>query len=285
VPYRQEDVVDDRQTVVAAYDATDEADDGLALARLLADATDRELLVTRVLPDEVSALTADPAVQRAVRHRTGETRAAMIAALPHEALAARAPILPVLDVNVARALHEVARTNDAAMLVLGSSHHSRAGRLLVGGTADRVVNQAPCPVAIAPPGFRHLELVHPPIVGCAFDGTLASIDALLAAIELAKALELPLRAIAVAPRDAAQTMLDDAGAFVRHSGDGMVDFDCVAVEGDPATELIAATHGDVGMLFVGSRGLGPVRRALLGSVATRVLHDAACPLVVVPRRR
>jgi len=36
------------------------------------------------------------------------------------------------------------------------------------------------------------------------------------------------------------------------------------------------------MIVVGSRGVGAVRAALLGSFSTGVLADAPCPVVVVP---
>jgi len=37
-------------------------------------------------------------------------------------------------------------------------------------------------------------------------------------------------------------------------------------------------------LVVGSRNHGPVRRALLGSVAAEVMRSATCPVLVVPRK-
>ena len=61
----------------------------------------------------------------------------------------------------------------------------------------------------------------------------------------------------------------------------------VAAEGfvvvDPAEELIAATE-ELDLLVLGSRRWGPVRRLALGSTSERVIHDAACPVLVPPRR-
>jgi nucleotide-binding universal stress UspA family protein len=45
-----------------------------------------------------------------------------------------------------------------------------------------------------------------------------------------------------------------------------------------------AREHDATLLVVGTHGYGPVRRFLLGSVATRVLRDAPCPVVTVPPR-
>ena len=45
-----------------------------------------------------------------------------------------------------------------------------------------------------------------------------------------------------------------------------------------------AREHDATLLVVGTHGYGPVRRFLLGSVATRVLREAPCPVVTVPPR-
>jgi nucleotide-binding universal stress UspA family protein len=275
--------VNDRQTVVAAYDASEEAADGLALARLLAAATDSELLVTRVLENHVPAPVVDAATQREIRARVGETRRAMLAAVPDDGLSAA--IRPVLDPRVTRGLHDVARANDAALLVLGSTHHSNVGRVLFGGTADAVIDQAPCPVAIAPPSFRHSPHIAPEPIGCAYDGSLASVDALLAATDLARTMSVPLRVICVDGHDRTQQLFADADALVRDTSDGTVELECIQLEGDVANALVAETEGRTGLLVMGSRGLGPIRRALLGSVSRKVVHHASCPVIVTPRRR
>ena len=54
------------------------------------------------------------------------------------------------------------------------------------------------------------------------------------------------------------------------------------LEGDAAAELAAAS-AEVDLLVVGSRGYGPVRRVLLGSVSRELVRSAACPVVVLPR--
>ena len=54
------------------------------------------------------------------------------------------------------------------------------------------------------------------------------------------------------------------------------------LEGDAAAELAAAS-ADVDLLVVGSRGFGPVRRVLLGSVSRELVRSASCPVVVLPR--
>lgn len=52
--------------------------------------------------------------------------------------------------------------------------------------------------------------------------------------------------------------------------------------GDPARILADCLRGGAGMVVLGSRGRGPARAALLGSVAAEVTRGAPCPVVIVP---
>ncbi|HET9142283.1 universal stress protein [Actinophytocola sp.] len=56
------------------------------------------------------------------------------------------------------------------------------------------------------------------------------------------------------------------------------------VAGTPGRALIDAADG-AAMLVVGSRGAGPIARALLGSVGTYCANHARCPVVIVPAPR
>src|SRR5215217_5084632 len=52
--------------------------------------------------------------------------------------------------------------------------------------------------------------------------------------------------------------------------------------GRPYAEIVyLAEELEAGMVVVGSRGEGGVRRALLGSVSDSVVHHAHCPVLVV----
>ena len=269
----------ERSTIVAGYDTTAEAADGLSLARLLGQMTRSELVVSRVLEGLVSHPEFDPTAQRAVRDAIGTTRSALMAALPDDS---NAQIVPVLDVTAAHGLRDAACSHDVAMLVVGSSHHSRLGRTLIGGSADLLVGHAPCPLAVAPPGFRDAKGLEPSVVGCAYDGTEVAEDGLRTAAYLAHTAALPLRVLTAAKPAEADAILAEAGDLVRSETSGEVETIPVALHGDAASALIAESGDSVGLLVMGSRGHGPVRRALLGSVAAHVIHQARCPVIVMP---
>ena len=53
------------------------------------------------------------------------------------------------------------------------------------------------------------------------------------------------------------------------------------VSGSPRTEIIrVAEEEKVNMIITGSRGMGTVKRTLLGSVSDHVLHHAHVPVLV-----
>ena len=83
-----------------------------------------------------------------------------------------------------------------------------------------------------------------------------------------------------AMEDSAEELLGSAREVVP---DGPFEVSYVKLEGSPAEALAsyAAEHG-ADLVVVGPRGLGRLRAAL-GSVTTKLLHDAPCPVLVVPR--
>jgi len=52
--------------------------------------------------------------------------------------------------------------------------------------------------------------------------------------------------------------------------------------GRPASALLELSRG-VDLLVIGSRRWGMVARLVLGSTGEALLHDAECPVLVVPR--
>ena len=64
-----------------------------------------------------------------------------------------------------------------------------------------------------------------------------------------------------------------------------VDHETEVLAGDPGAAIlnVASTHG-ADMIVLGSHGRGRMAAMLLGSVAQRVLHGAACPVLIIPPR-
>jgi nucleotide-binding universal stress UspA family protein len=209
--------------------------------------------------------------------------------------------LPCPGKSAPHALHQAAEERDAGLLVIGSSHRGRAGRLLPGSTAERLMHGAPCPLAIVPSGWTAGGGLR--TVGVAYADTPEGRLALDSAVALARRAGAKLRVLtAVKPheigkvagegpakestgydvtgtesQDAERHIADAVGA----AGGGVEVESDISVQ-DPADFLIAAS-ANVDLLVCGSRGYGPRRAVLLGGVSRRVVAESACPVIVLAR--
>jgi nucleotide-binding universal stress UspA family protein len=308
------------RTIVVGYDGTDHGDDALALGRLLAGIADAELVVVCAYPDDplgesAAALEvaqgmrsdAEAKLERARVWLAGPGAAGAGAGGPGAPAAAAAAdggvsLRAVAGASPAHVLHDLAEASGALAIVIGATHHGRALRLLTGSTPDAVMNHAPCPVAVAPDGYRDGGGSSVRQVAVAYDGSPEARHALDAAAGYARRAGARLRlvtavntaAVGIYPpppldvasyeelskiaREQARARLDEAIASLGPD----VAAEGAVLEGDVVTTLVEDAKGD-DLLFTGSRAQGPFRRVLLGSVSTHLLRDATCPVVVVPR--
>src|SRR5215213_7432111 len=207
----------------------------------------------------------------------------------------------VASTSPAHALQAIAEREKAGIIVVGSSHTGRLGRVLPGSTAERLLHGAPCPVTVVPLGYRtHATPTHP-VIGCAYRPTDAGAAALGAAEELALALSARLRVMEVIEPlaslyDAAEMPLNlpEINASIYADAErtltervarlsSNLESEGTLHAGRPDVVLIALSES-LDILVIGSRGYGPLKAVLLGGVSGQVIRSAACPVVVVPRR-
>lgn len=168
-------------------------------------------------------------------------------------------------------LADVADEEAAELLVVGARGRRGLSAALLGSVSQRLAVIAGCPVLIVPPGAGERFLMEAGTDGtivCGVDGSEESRRALAAAERFAERLNLKTSPVFVDP--------------VR----GWHDVPPIPVRvevGDPVHELREeGAWAGVRMIAVGSRGHGPVRRALLGSVSAALAATAPCPVMVVP---
>jgi nucleotide-binding universal stress UspA family protein len=213
----------------------------------------------------------------------------------------------ILDDNTAaRGLARAVDELEPELIVLGSTQRGPKGSALLGTTAERVIHSSSCPVVVVPNGYeRPDEGVQ--VIGAAFTPTPEGREAVHVALSLARAGRVRLRAITVldpkhvkaqspppSARQRRDTTLHETGvaryqveaeaelrdAIAEFGPDGEADIDILV--NDPADGLIAASR-NVDLLVMGSRGLGPKRAIVLGSVSRKVADRSACPVLIVPR--
>jgi nucleotide-binding universal stress UspA family protein len=190
----------------------------------------------------------------------------------------------VVGHSVARGLQVYADGEDAAATVVGCPERAGAGRIEVGTVAQHLLYASPCAVALAPraygarpaDGFRRI------VVG--YNDSDEARAALRGAAGLGHACGATVRVVSViahsgAGDGAAQADLDRAlrGLASTVATEGLV------LDGDPVGRLLEQAEAWADLIVVGSRGYGPVRQVLLGSVAAGLLRSAKVPVIVTPR--
>jgi nucleotide-binding universal stress UspA family protein len=270
--------------VVIGVDGREGGRDAIALAKQLGPDADMILAHAYgagLMPGRGAAMLLGAEREDAERLLKHERKAAGLAA----------DLVPIAEHAVGRALHELADTVGADLLVVGSSRRALLGRIMIGDDTRASLNGAPCAVAIAPRGYA--QAAHPLLtLGVGYDGSPESVGALAVARELAARNRAKIKALWVVslpqveedapiPADWPQAI----DKLVEECSQRLTDLGGVearAIYGGPREEL--ARFGDeVDLLIVGSRGYGPTGRLLHGTVSGYLLGHAHCPLLVLPR--
>jgi nucleotide-binding universal stress UspA family protein len=280
--------------IIVGFDGSERAEDALALGKLLARTSGAKLVVAGVFQFDPLLGGRDPSFQEAEADFAREIeRAAAGADAEPEAFPSS---------SVGRGLHELAEELDADLVVVGSSHRSRAGQVLAGNVGTSLLHGGPCSVAVAPHGFaaRAGERLGEIVVG--YDGSDEARLALDEAMKLAQASEALLKVVTVAEppplvygkgggpdqgwhelahvvEEMMRERLEEAATRIPSD----VRSELVLASGEPATALAEKATHDAALLMLGSRDYGPLRRVLLGSVATALVRSAPCPIIVHPR--
>ena len=181
----------------------------------------------------------------------------------------------------------VERSRRAQLLVVGHRGEGGFTELLVGSVAIHTAAHAHCPVVVVR-GTRGAADA-PVIVGV--DGSSPARHAVRFAFDTAARRRAPLRVVAVWParpkhpddEERATTAVDALTVILREDVaryPGIVVRAEILHDPSPAAALIRAADG-AGLVVVGSRGLGGLREALLGSVGRALIEHAPCPVAIV----
>lgn len=198
----------------------------------------------------------------------------------------------VVGASPARALTEMAEEEGVDLVVVGSTRRGPIGSVLPGSVADRLLEGSPCSVLIAPNGYAKSYGASLKQIGVGFNGSPESWLAVEETKRLAGSFGARVTlitgyrpAVIASPSDV-QTMIREgleqemarAEEFIN---DGIVTMR--VLEQVLPAELLIEQSSHLDLLVLGSRGYGPFRRTLRGSVSSTVVKKAHCPVLVVPR--
>lgn len=281
------------QLIAVGVDGHPPACDAALLATTIARATGSELMLVAIQP------AVPPAVARQMGRTETETRE-LVQDL-RGFMAPHARTVVETDRSVARGLARVVSRERAGLLVLGSCRHAPAGRARVGRSTRQLLGDGRC--ALAPRGLCSRGQQRLAVIGVGYDRTPEADAALSRAAALARGTGARLRVRAVAddrlpyagwtptggpdPQEIWDQVIEPEIESLREGAERAVSgAQAQAVveikPGSPREELIALSR-EVDLLVIGSRRWGASARVLLGTTGEELMHQACCPVMVVPR--
>jgi nucleotide-binding universal stress UspA family protein len=165
-------------------------------------------------------------------------------------------------------LCELSREQD--MMIMAVTGKSGAGYGRVGSTAEKVIENAFCPVLTLRSGSRKLETILLPVS----NKNMAAIDV---AIETAKRIQGKVTVFSVKEKESPEALVEAVAAKIREAG---VDVDTEIGDGKP-DEAIIARSGMYDLVIMGTEGRQGLRKILNGSTAEKVMVSASCPVTIV----
>ena len=270
--------------IIVGWNVTEQGTDALHLAAELARLTSGQVTVACVI--EPGAVPPE-----LVRNREAwvERFQSLFAGARHELGDLEFSVREAIE-DAAGGLRELALEEAADLLVLGSTHRGAIGQVLPGTVAERLLSHPPCALAIAPRGYADRPHAGMGLIGVGYDGSRSARAALEMAKELARVTGDELRIVGVAPDyagielpPALEPLRSETTRRVERAVDAVSDevaASTVVAVGDPAANL-EEEGVELDLLVIGSRGRGPIRNLLLGSVSVDVMRRAPCPVVVV----
>jgi nucleotide-binding universal stress UspA family protein len=285
--------------IIVGVDESEASNDAIALSSSLARITGAELMLVNVFPYESRpSRAANAAFEAYLRKDSHELLERL-----RTNLDGTVEVRAVANHSPAHGLHDLAEAEDAALIVVGSTHTGRAGRVLPGSTAERLLHGSPCPIAVPPKGYTQRPGDEPGVIGCAYDGSQSAQHALETAHRIAAATGARLRVIrafqpltydGVPPGSVAMGGRSAYNDSLQERASEELEAAVAKIEGEPRAEaffavgtpakILAETSEQLDLLVVGSRGYGPLHSVVVGGVAGRVVREAACPVIVLPRK-
>jgi nucleotide-binding universal stress UspA family protein len=278
--------------VLLATDGSSDAELGATTATSLAKSTDSELHVVHVWRP-VPSVHFDALIRQEMRREAQEILDAQVKKI--EGLGATVTEVHLREGDESEEIVALAAETGVGLVAVGSRGRGRIRKLLMGSVSDAVVRHAHCPVLVA----RWKPVAFPAKILLATDGSEEATLATQTATDLGERTGSELHVVHVGEippthypdrygyralykedeREARQLLeaqiekMKAAGATVAqaHLRIGRADEEVVVLADELGVDLIA----------MGSRGLGGVRRALMGSVSDSVVRHAHCPVLVV----
>jgi universal stress protein E len=279
--------------ILCATDLLPKSDAAIERAGILSDQLSADLTLLHVVVPGDSQQALEQSLQSASSEMESRVR-------PPRWRAQRAPNLAVHAGTAAKIILETVTQSNARLLVLGPHRERPLRDTLEGTIAEKALTTKDYPVLVvrneSPGPYRRVLL--------ALDASDASASAIRAAESLVLTPDVeaivvhahkpPYEGMLYSADIGMQTVVRYAENWKREAdqsvrellafeSDDAARYD-IRIEQRPAAPgiLHAIEHISPDLLVMGTRGGGRLRRALIGSVANRVLHESSCDVLIVP---
>ncbi|OGP70194.1 MAG: hypothetical protein A2Y80_04490 [Deltaproteobacteria bacterium RBG_13_58_19] len=167
------------------------------------------------------------------------------------------------------------------LIILGRRGRTGLDRLMMGSVTARVIGHSPCPVLVVP---RESPLTWQKIL-LASDGSPYSAAAWEEALALTRRLGGSLLAVSVAREEGELPVAEEiVNHLMKSANQQGIPLETHVIIGQPDDAIIQiALKNQVGLIILGSHGRTGFKRLLMGSVTERVIGQAPCPVLVVPK--
>jgi nucleotide-binding universal stress UspA family protein len=289
------------QRILCPIDFSAGSQHAMAVAVRLATEADAELVLAHAWYVAAPAFPMDYAFSpQLVQQLSDDAQRGLDAAVQEAtALGAKRVTSRLLSGVAWSAIEEVLGDPTFDLVVIGTHGRTGLSRILLGSVAEKIVRHAPCSVLAVHPGGEVRPFTH---ALCPIDFSAEARQALAAAAGLVRAggAGITLLHVLEAPvsysgelqepellRDLDTRVAEHLETWAAElRGKATVPVTARCRIGWAGAEILAALESDttVDLVVMGSHGRTGIKRALLGSVAEKVVRHARCPVLVARRR-
>ena len=232
-----------------------------------------------VYDEELSASSRE-----AARELAGHADAVLAGAREHVSQALAGRFRALAASSPARGVLELARNEQAELIVLGSRRLGPRTKAALGAVSENILRASPCAAAVAPRGYRSEGGFVPQSIGVGWTPTVEGDQALEVSCRIARATGGSVELVTTTSASGTVQSLEDrarrAVTDVVEALGGEVEVAVRAGVGTAAEELLKRS-GRMDLIVLGSRGYGQPRTMLFGSVSSQVVPEAPCPVMIL----
>ena len=286
--------------ILVAFDGSPNSVEACELAAIIAKGFESRVVVAHVLPP-ITTLTAPlrEEYETRLQNKADLETMKMVSMMQKKEINSKSKILRARG-SAADSLIGLASDEKIDLIVAGTRGLGAFRRMILGSVSTNLLNNSKCPVLVVRKRAYQIETQVRRIL-VATDGSKPATEAVKHAISIASAVGADLaiaHVIYIPPLAYAEDVppgIDKVFRDLRTEGERIVsEASKVAKESgvDVSTEVIDnnrspvwaltkfADEGKFDLVVVGTRGLGGLRRTVLGSVSNGIAHYAKCSVLV-----